>query len=122
MLLALAIAVSAESREFGPLAQPPDYFFNTIDRVKTQVGGEVSVHGEVFSPFTHYMELFGYEQALTSLLEDPGKALALLDRLTAASISWAVAQARHGVDAVLISSAFAGGPLISPRMYRRYGR
>jgi uroporphyrinogen-III decarboxylase len=66
------------------------------------------------------MELFGYEQALTSLLEDPGKALALLDRLTAASVTWAVAQARHGVDAVLISSAFAGGPLLSPRMYRRY--
>jgi hypothetical protein len=104
----------------GPLAEPPDYFFDTIDRVKAQVGDDVSVHGEVFSPFTHYMELFGYEQALTSLLEDPGKALALLDRLTAASISWAVAQARRGVDAVLISSAFAGGPLISPRMYRRY--
>ena len=29
-------------------------------------------------------------------------------------------RARHGVDAVLMSSAFAGGPLISPRMYRRF--
>lgn len=104
----------------GPLAEVPDYFFRTIDLVKAKVGDQVSVHGEVFSPFTHYMELFGYEQALTSLLEDPGKALALLDRLTTASITWAVAQARHGVDAVLISSAFAGGPLISPRMYKRF--
>ncbi len=104
----------------GPLAEPPDYFCRTIDLVKAKVGATVSVHGEVFSPFTHYMELFGYEQALTSLLEDPGKALALLDRLTAASVTWAVAQARHGVDAVLISSAFAGGPLLSPRMYKRY--
>ncbi len=104
----------------GPLDEPPAYFFRTIDLVKAKVGDHVSVHGEVFSPFTHYMELFGYEQALTSLLEDPGKALALLDRLTTASITWAVAQARHGVDAVLISSAFAGGPLISPRMYKRF--
>lgn len=104
----------------GPLAEPPPYFFRTIDLVKAKVGAEVSVHGEVFSPFTHYMELLGYEQALTSLLEDPGKALALLDRLTTASVTWAVAQARHGVDAVLISSAFAGGPLLSPRMYGRY--
>ncbi|HRI55944.1 MAG TPA: uroporphyrinogen decarboxylase family protein [Anaerolineae bacterium] len=104
----------------GPLADPPDYFFRTIDLVKARVGNEVSVHGEVFSPFTHYMELFGYEPALTSLLEDPGKALALLERLTEASAAWAVAQARHGVDAVLISSAFAGGPLLSPRMYKRY--
>lgn len=104
----------------GPLAESPDYFFRTIDLVKARVGNEVSVHGEVFSPFTHYMELFGYEPALTSLLEDPGKALALLERLTEASAAWAVAQARHGVDAVLISSAFAGGPLLSPRMYKRY--
>lgn len=104
----------------GPLSEVPDYFFRTIDLVKAKVGDTVSVHGEVFSPFTHYMELFGYEQALTSLLEDSGKALALLDRLTTASVTWAVAQARHGVDAVLMSSAFAGGPLISPRMYKRF--
>ena len=104
----------------GPLSEVPDYFFRTIDLVKAKVGDTVSVHGEVFSPFTHYMELFGYEQALTSLLEDSGKALAVLDRLTTASVAWAVAQARHGVDAVLMSSAFAGGPLISPRMYKRF--
>ncbi len=104
----------------GPLSEVPDYFFRTIDLVKAKVGDTVSVHGEVFSPFTHYMELFGYEQALTSLLEDSGKALAVLDRLTTASVTWAVAQARHGVDAVLMSSAFAGGPLISPRMYKRF--
>ena len=104
----------------GPLTEAPDYFFHTIDAVKARVGDTVSVHGEVFSPFTHYMELFGYEPALLSLLEDSGKALAVLDRLTAASVTWAVAQARHGVDAVLISSAFAGGPLLSPRMYKRF--
>lgn len=104
----------------GPLDAVPDYFLHTIDLVRALAGPDVSIHGEVFSPFTHYMELIGYESALRGLLEDSGKALALLDRLTVASITWAVAQARHGVDAVLISSAFAGGPLISPRMYRRF--
>jgi hypothetical protein len=106
----------------GPLTEVPAYFLSTIDAVKARVGHEVSVHGEVFSPFTHYMELFGYENALRSLLEDSGKALAVLDRLTVASVTWAVAQAQHGADAVLISSAFAGGPLISPRMYKRFVR
>ncbi len=104
----------------GPLSAVPAYFLRTIDAVKARVGDEVSVHGEVFSPFTHYMELLGYENALRSLLEDSGKALALLDLLTTASVTWAVAQAQHGVDAVLISSAFAGGPLLSPRMYKRF--
>lgn len=104
----------------GPLSEVPDYFFRTLDLVKAKVDDEVSVHGEVFSPLTHYMELFGYEQALTTFLEDPAKAHAILDRLTEASITWAVAQARYGVDAVLISSAFVGGPFLSPRMYKRF--
>lgn len=104
----------------GPLAEVPPYFFRTIDMVKSLVGEEVSVHGEVFSPFTHFVELVGYENALVSLLSDPDKARAILERLTVASVTWGVAQAEHGVDAVLISSAFAGGPFLSPRMYRQF--
>jgi hypothetical protein len=104
----------------GVLREIPDYFFRTIDLVKRAVGDTVSVHGEVFSPFTHFMELFGYEQALTGLITNPSKARALLDRLTDASSAWAAAQAGRGVDAVLISSAFAGGSFISRGMYREF--
>jgi uroporphyrinogen decarboxylase len=78
------------------------------------------VHGEVFSPFTHFMELFGYENALVDLLTDRARAHAFLDRLTEAAIVWAVAQAQCGVDAVLISSAFAGGPFINRPMYSEF--
>lgn len=104
----------------GLLSEPPNYFFRTIDLVKQQVGDEISVHGEVFSPFTHLMELFSYEDTLTHLALDPEKAEAILDRLCEPSIVWGLAQARHGVDAVLLSSAYAGGGFISPRMYRRF--
>ena len=107
-------------RDKAPLTTVPDYFLHTIDGVKKRVADEVSVHGEVFSPFTHYMELIGYELGLMSLLIDGGKAHALLEQLTVASVSWATAQARHGCDAVLISSAFAGGPLLSPKMYEEF--
>jgi uroporphyrinogen decarboxylase len=104
----------------GPLTEVPDYFYATIDAVRARVGDAVSVHGEVFSPLTHYMELFGYEQALMTFIMDPAKVHAILDRLSVASVTWAVAQARRGVDAVLISSAFVGGPFLSPRMYRDF--
>ncbi|HUW10390.1 MAG TPA: uroporphyrinogen decarboxylase family protein [Anaerolineae bacterium] len=101
----------------GPLHEVPEYFLDTIDAVRARVDNTVSVHGEVFSPFTHYLELFGYQNALIGLVEDMGKAKAILDRLTDASVAWAIAQARHGVDAVLISSAFAGAGFISAAMY-----
>ncbi|MBI5817707.1 MAG: hypothetical protein HZA88_01880 [Verrucomicrobia bacterium] len=110
----------AEKTRPGPLSEVPEYFFRTIDFVKAAVGNEVSVHGEVFSPFTHLMELFGYEEALMALMTDPAKCHALLDRLTVTAVAWGVAQARRGVDAVLISSAFAGGGFISQEMYREF--
>ena len=42
----------------------PDYYYKVIDLVKAGVGDDVSIHGEVFSPFTHFMEMLGYEMAL----------------------------------------------------------
>jgi hypothetical protein len=110
----------ADKGGLGLLAQPPEYFFRTLKLVKAETHGEVAVHGEVFSPFTHLMELLGYETALMALLEDPAKVHALLDRLTETSAVWAVAQARAGVDAVLISSAFAGGGFVSRDMYAEF--
>lgn len=104
----------------GLLITPPDYFFRTIDLVKERAGDTVSIHGEMFSPFTHFMELFSYEDALMNLALNPDKAAAILDRLTGASIAWGVAQAQRGVDAVLISSAYAGGGFISKGMYRQF--
>jgi hypothetical protein len=104
----------------GLLVEPPDYFFRTIDLAREYVGDSVSIHGEVFSPFTHFMELFGYQNALTGLILDAKKAEAILERLVTPAVAWAVAQAGRGVDAVLISSAFAGGGFISQDMYRRF--
>ena len=104
----------------GPLNEIPDYFFDTIDFVREKTKGDISVHGEVFSPFTHYLELIGYQNAIIGLVKNKEKVKALMDRLTDAAIAWAVGQARHGVDAVLISSAFAGGGFISPKMYAEY--
>lgn len=110
----------ADKNDLGPMSEVPDYFLDTIDLVRKKTNGEISVHGEVFSPFTHYLELFGYQNAIIGLVKNKEKVKAVLERLTDASIAWAVAQAKKGVDAVLISSAFAGGGFISPKMYAEY--
>ncbi len=98
----------------------PDYMFRTIDLVMAEVGTTVSVHGEIFSPFTQLMELFGYEQALMYLIDEPDKCHAILAAYTEGAADLGARQAGHGVDAVLISSAFAGGGFISPRQYRSF--
>lgn len=104
----------------GLMTEVPDYFLDTIRHVQAATHGEVSVNGEVFSPFTHFMELLGYENALMALIDDPAKVHALMARLTESSIAWAKAQIGVGIDAVLISSAFAGGGFLSREMYAEF--
>lgn len=98
----------------------PEYLFRTIDLVLADVAGQVSVHSEVFSPWTQLMELFGYEQALMYMLDDPGKIHAILAAYTEGTTDLACRQAQRGVDAILISSAFAGGGFISPAQYDEF--
>jgi uroporphyrinogen-III decarboxylase len=98
----------------------PDHLFRTIDLVKAAVGGELSVHSEIFSPFTQLLELFGYQEALMHLIDEPERCEAILAAYTEGAADLGVRQARRGVDAVLISSAFAGGGFISPRQYERF--
>ena len=98
----------------------PDYFFRTIDLVLQRAGPRLSVHSEIFSPFTQLMELFGYQQALMYLLDEPDRVKAILQAYTEGAADLGVRQARRGVDAVLMSSAFAGGGFISPRQYEQF--
>lgn len=108
----------AEARKPGDFFPP--YHLDTIRAVLRRTGGEVSVHAEVFSPFSQFLDLLGYERALLALMDDPGKAGACLERLAGGATELACRQAETGVDAVLISSAFAGDGFISPRHYEEF--
>jgi hypothetical protein len=104
----------------GPLIKFPEYFLNTLRHVKAKAGPKVSIHAEVFSPFTHFMELFGYKEALIALITDKDKSHAFLDRLSEIGVAWAGALTNEGADAILISSAFAGAPFLSRQLYKEF--
>lgn len=97
----------------------PSWFTNTLRKVQ-QLAPDVSIHAEVFSPFTHLMELFGYEQAMLALVDAPKKchdALAAFTRNVLAQVGLYV-DCRP--DAILVSSAFAGAGFISRSMYEEF--
>lgn len=104
-----------------PAAPGPEFFppwhYDTIAEVARRVGEDVSVHGEVFSPFSQFMELLDYSNALMALLDDPAKVRACLDRLADGTVELACGQVKAGAHAVLMSSAFAGAGLISRDHY-----
>jgi MtaA/CmuA family methyltransferase len=98
----------------------PEHHFDTIKRVMERVEKTVSVHSEVFSPWAQFLELLNYEQGLIAIMEDPGKAKACLERLTEGAIDLAKRKAACGIDAILISSAFAGAGFISRQHYEEF--
>jgi uroporphyrinogen decarboxylase len=108
----------------GEMARAEDFFppwqFDTIDYVLERVGKTVSVHTEIFSPFTQLLELVDYTNGFMALMDDPGKTKACLEALTRGAIALGRAHADCGADAILISSAFAGGEFISPKHYREF--
>ncbi|MBF0433386.1 MAG: hypothetical protein HQK83_19065 [Fibrobacteria bacterium] len=98
----------------------PPYRADILKNVKAQVGDEVSVHTEIFSPFSQILELLNYENALMGMLTDPDKIHRCLERLTLGTIELACLDVKEGADAILISSAFAGAGFISRDMYKDF--
>jgi len=98
----------------------PEHEFRTLELVRKMTGGNVSVHGEIFSPFTQFMELLGYENALVALLTHPDKCKTILGRYVEGCAWYGKELARRGADAILMSSAFAGGGFISRGMYEEF--
>ena len=97
----------------------PPWQYDTIRYVRERAP-DVSVHGEVFSPFSQLMDLLDYTNALMALLDDPGKVKACLSALSVGTIELMCGQARAGADAILISSAFAGAGFISREHYHEF--
>lgn len=97
----------------------PPWHWDTLSLVRSRCP-DVSVHGEVFSPFSQLVELVGVGELMLALRRDAGKVAACLDALERGTVELMDRHTRTGADAVLISSAYAGGGFISPRDYRRF--
>ena len=114
-------ARSPYSPDLEPAARSefPPYQFDTIRYVLAHAG-EVSVHAEVFSPFSQLLELVDHVSVLMAILRDPARVHACLDRLAEGAAQLGAGHATAGADAVLISSAFAGAGFISPGQYESF--
>lgn len=98
----------------------PEHLFDVFDIIEPEAGADYSIHGEVTSPFDYFLSLFNYSDALVALLEQPQKSKAILGRLTESVVELALGMTEHHIDALKISSPYAGSGFISPRFYREF--
>jgi len=116
----------AEEIDFIPVSQglefriDQEHKYDIFDYIQNKAGESYSIHGEVTSPFDYYLNLFGFEKAIINLIEEPSKSKEVLQRYTEGVKRIALGQVEHGVDAVKISSPYAGAGFISPSFYREF--
>ena len=111
--------ISDEPAEHGKEFFPP-WHCDTIKEVVRRVGSEVSVHGEVFSPFSQLMDLFDITPSLLAIRRNPAKLKDCLAALTVGTIELGCRQIDAGAHAILISSAFAGASFIGRHQYEEF--
>lgn len=98
----------------------PDHRTDVFPMVREKAGGEVSIHAEVTSPLDYFLDYFGYEEGLVGLLRDPEKSLSVLSRFTEMVVRLTEEVCSAPIDAVKISSPFAGSAFLSREFYRRF--
>jgi hypothetical protein len=98
----------------------PDHLFDAIDVVRARAGETYSIHGELTSPFDYFLNLFGFREGFLALIDHPDRARAVLDRFSDGLVRLAEELAGRGIDALKISSPYAGAGFISPAAYREF--
>ena len=95
--------------------------YRIFDILNEKTGGEYSLHGEVTSPLDYLLDLLGYENGLMAMITDPEKVTRILEKFTVGVVNMSAEMAAHPcVDAIKISSPFAGMGFMSPEFYRQF--
>jgi hypothetical protein len=91
--------------------------FDIFDILHSKVGDSVSIHGEITSPFDYFLDLLGYENGLIALIMEPEKSASIIAKYTKGIRDLAVKMCDKQIDAIKISSPFAGMGFISTDQY-----
>ena len=99
----------------------PENPLRVFDVLEEKLKGEFSIHSEITSPLDYLLELLGYENALMAMMTHPDKCKEILQRYTVGVINMAESMCAHSaIDAIKISSPFAGSGFISPESYKDF--
>ncbi len=115
-----------ETLDYIPVSQglhfriDPDHRFDIFKRISAEVDTKFSMHGEITSPFDYFLDYVGYQEALVALIENPEKSKQMLTHFTALLKPLAVEMCKTGIDAIKLSSPFAGAGFISPKFYAEF--
>lgn len=97
-----------------------DHKFDVINYIVKKVGSNYSIHGEITSPFDYLLDYIGLDNAMIALIDNPETCLMIISHFTTLIRQLAVEMCGTGIDAIKISSPFAGSGFISPEDYKTF--
>ncbi len=115
-----------EKLEYIPVSQGlrfaihPVHKFDVFQKIRNRIGAEFSVHGEITSPFDYFLDIVGHQSGLMYLLTEAERSKEILGRYAILIKELAMQMCGSGVDAIKLSSPFAGAGFISPALYREF--
>jgi hypothetical protein len=98
----------------------PSFYPDLLRMVIGERGSTHSIHGEVGTAFEHFLHFFEtYENGLMAIMDNEPKCIELLECMNQNVIALAAWQCEFPIDAMKLSSPFAGSGFISRSMYER---
>ena len=95
--------------------------YRVFQILEKELKGRFSIHAEVSSPLDYLMDYLGYQNALMAMVMEPEKVKQILKRYTVGVVKMASELGKHNdIDAIKISSPFAGSGFISPEDYKNF--
>lgn len=94
--------------------------FGAIEKIVGRAGADFSIHGEITSPFDYFLDLIGHQEGLIALIDEPEKSKKILGHFTRLISQLAVEMCATKIDAIKLSSPFAGEGFISPDFYSEF--
>lgn len=94
--------------------------FEIFDIIYQKTGEKYSIHGEITSPFDYLLDLLGHQNGLMALLTHPEKCKLILEKYAKGILEIAIKMCDKQIDAIKVSSPFAGMGFISSDQYKEF--
>ncbi|KAB2923344.1 MAG: hypothetical protein F9K22_09220 [Bacteroidetes bacterium] len=98
----------------------PAHRFDIFRTLHDRTGGMYSLHGEITSPFDYYLDFVGYQEGLIGMIDAPETVAMIMGHYAELIEELAVAMCGEGIDAIKVSSPYAGSSFISPEFYAAF--
>ncbi len=97
-----------------------DHKFDVFHLIRERIGERYSLHSEITSPFDYLLDLLGPQAGLLALVTEKERVHNILRHFTKLVKNLAREMCGVGVDAIKVSSPFAGAGFISPMHYKEF--